>query len=131
LLFVCLLFHPIQLTEMNNHLNRLSKYLNYEFSSIGLFGLSFFYPIFLILALLVIIPFTFYMIFVLAKEKRYGWIIFFFCFVILPLILILLFVPNPVFMLIMLAPFFLYCIMLKSTVNGWNRDRNFIMKPVN
>jgi hypothetical protein len=141
LLFVCLLFHPIQLTEMNKDysniniksnykLERLSRYLNYEFSSIALFGLSFFYRVFLLLAILLSVPFTVYMIYVLTKEKRYGWIIFFFCFVVLPLIIIFLFIPNPLLILITLAPFFLYCFMLKTVVRSWISERKFRMQSL-
>jgi hypothetical protein len=129
-----------------NHLERLSTYLNYEFSYWGLCSLSFLAGaivflfsvlklsfityILMCLPLLAILLFTLYMLFVLMKEKRYGWIIFLFCIVLLPLILILLFIPDPFFIPITLAPFFLYCFMLKTAVNDWIRERNFLLRSL-
>jgi hypothetical protein len=134
--------------KSNYHLERLSKYLNYKFSSGGLFGLSFILGavfilfsmagisvttlllIILIPVLLLLLIFTFNLVIALVKERKYVWIIFFFCFAVLPLIAVFVFLPKPVLMLITLAPFFIYCFTLKSAVNNWIRERKFRMQSL-
>jgi len=127
----------------NYQLERLSRYLNYKISSGSLFVLSFILGgVFILLSmagvrlttlmLLILIPlfllliiFTYNLVSALMRERKYGWLIFFFCFVLLPAIIIFFFSPNPVLMLIIIAPFFIYCFALKSSVNNWIREKNF------
>ena len=56
------------------HLEILSFFLNFELSSSVLFALSFFYPVMLFLSIWASILFAPFMLYVLVKEKKFGWI---------------------------------------------------------
>jgi hypothetical protein len=71
--------------------------------------------------------FTPYMLFVLKKEKHAGWIYFFIIMVILPLIAVsIIYYSGTPFMkaliYIPLALYYLYCFLLRFSVNGWIDD---------
>ncbi|NGP75715.1 hypothetical protein G3570_03670 [Balneolaceae bacterium YR4-1] len=70
--------------EDNNRLLTLRKWLSFELPGSLLFAISFFYNIATTLFMIAVVVFTPYMLYVLAKEKRYGWIVFFMLFVALP-----------------------------------------------
>ncbi|MEX0721112.1 MAG: hypothetical protein WD059_10620 [Balneolaceae bacterium] len=111
-------------TSSNPDLDKLEKWLNYELSGSVLLALSFFYRFALYLfgiALLVFIPF---LLNVLIKEKRYGWIITLFVLVLLPA-LVIYFMANSFYMhFIPIALFILYCFFLKMVIPNW-RDPVF------
>lgn len=111
------------------HLDRLSTFLNYELSSSTFYLGAFFYRALLFIAVLAAIVFTPYLIYVLFLEKRYGWLIFFFLIVILPLISFEIFISDPAARSIArwfpIGAFFFYCLLLKYTVNDWIRERSF------
>lgn len=111
----------------SDHLDRLALFLNYEISASILFGLSFFAGTFLIIAMIVAGVFIPYMIYVLLKEGRHGWIIFFNVLVIMPIVLSLLFLPeySSIFLLISVGMFYCYCFLLRMSANEWIRDRNW------
>lgn len=54
-------------------LRKLYKWLNFELPGIVLFGISFFYSIALMVLLIAALLFTPYLLYVLFREKRYGW----------------------------------------------------------
>ncbi len=68
----------------NERLKNLRKWLNFELPGAVLFAISFFYNVAFTVFIVVAIIFTPYMIFVLIQERRYGWILFFVLFVLLP-----------------------------------------------
>lgn len=111
----------------NNNLTRLSKYLNYQISTVGLFVLSFLSLGFIFLVTIAAIIFTPFMLYVLYKEKKNGWIIFFVILVVIPFILstILHFTVTFIFpwYLIVLVLFYFYCFLLRMEVNNWMRER--------
>jgi predicted neutral ceramidase superfamily lipid hydrolase len=111
-----------------NSLENFAKYLNYELSTSLLFFASLFAGIFLILALIAAILFTPYMLYMLYKEKKNGWIIFYFLLVALPLIVIFIISLTVDFiaplLLIPLGLFYFYCFLLRFEVNSWIRERN-------
>jgi hypothetical protein len=111
-----------------NSLENFAKYLNYELSTSLLFFSSLFAGIFLILALIAAILFTPYMLYMLYKEKKNGWIIFYFLLVALPLIVIFIISLTVDFiaplLLIPLGLFYFYCFLLRFEVNSWIRERN-------
>ncbi|MBS4033872.1 MAG: hypothetical protein KGZ85_05365 [Ignavibacterium sp.] len=117
----------------SDHLARLAQFLNYEISASILFGLSFFAATFLIAALILAGVFIPYLIYVLLKEGRHGWIIFFNLMVVLPLIFSLLFIPSyfSVFILVSAGFFYCYCFLLRMTVNEWISERNWRLELVN
>jgi len=116
----------------SDHLDRLALYLNYELSASLLFGLSFFAGTFLIAALILAGVFIPYLIYVLIKEGRHGWIIFFNLMVVLPLIFSLLFIPSyfSVFILVSAGLFYCYCFLLRMTVNEWISERNWRLQLI-
>jgi len=71
----------------------------------------------LIVIIFAAIVFTPFMLYVLYKEEKKGWIISFSIIVLLPLIPISLFYPD--LLLIGLAPFYLFCFLLRMEVKGW------------
>lgn len=98
-------------------LEKLYTYLNYEVSSSILYLGSWFIPMFMPLIFLAAIIFTPYMIFVLYKEKKKGWIIFFFLSTILPIIFLSNFYPSLI--AIGLIPFYFFCFILRMTAKEW------------
>ncbi|MCZ7602553.1 MAG: hypothetical protein C4543_05270 [Ignavibacteriales bacterium] len=111
----------------NNNLTRLSKYLNYQISTVGLFVLSFLSFGFIFLVTIAAIIFTPFMLYVLYKENKNGWIVFFIILVVIPFILstILHFTVTFIFpwYLIVLVIFYFYCFLLRLEVNNWMRER--------
>lgn len=114
------------------HLDRLALFLNFELSSSILFMMSFFAVIPIIIAMLLAGIFVPYMIYVLLKEGRHAWIILFNVLVILPLLLILVFIPSyfTIFVLFSLAMFYFYCFMLRMAVNEWIRENNWKLQLI-
>lgn len=108
------------------NLNKLSKVLNYQLSSILLFFLSFFVFIFIFLAALASVIFIPYMLYILFNEKKYGWIIFFALIVILPVFTILILWSSvPVLklmLLVIIGVFYFYCFILRVEVNNWAKE---------
>jgi hypothetical protein len=117
--------NDFEISPQRTHLKRLNYYLNFEISSVA------FYLLFLFLSSTITIIilgsaaliFTPYMLFVLFKEKKTGWLVSFFVVVILPLIAGMLFyspevksilLPNVTF-----GTFFLYCFSLKMSTRDW------------
>lgn len=120
------------MTEIDQHLSknnltRLSKYLNYQISTVGLFVLSFLSFGFIFLVTIAAIIFTPFMLYVLYKENKNGWIVFFIILVVIPFILstILHFTVTFIFpwYLIVLVIFYFYCFLLRLEVNNWMRER--------
>jgi hypothetical protein len=114
---------------LNNNLSRLKKYLNYEISSSVLFFLSFLAPIFMFFAVGAAIIFTPFMMYVLFKEKKTGWLISFIIIVILPIILLLIlsvqFEFAAALLTIPIVLFYFYCFLLRFAANEWVRELNF------
>lgn len=111
----------------NDHLDRLALFLNYELSASLLFFFSFVVWIFIFIAILIAGIFIPYLIYVLLKEGRHGWIISFNVMILTPLIISILFLPSyfSIFMLLSVALFYCYCFFLRITVNEWIRERNW------
>ncbi len=103
--------------ENINRLENLYKYLNYEVSSSLLYLGSWFIPMFVPLLFLAAIVFTPYLLFVLYKEEKTGWIIFFVLSTLIPIILLLIFYPAII--MAGLIPFYLFCFLLRMETKGW------------
>lgn len=110
-------------------LERLGQFLNYELSTAALFFLYYFSMIGLPIIILAAIIFAPYMLFVLFKEKKNLWIIFFMILVLIPAGIIPLFFFDSayfnVFMLIPLTLFYFFCFMLKFSVRDWIAEYNW------
>jgi len=109
------------------NLERLSRILNYQLSTSVLLIGYYFSPV-LYLAIIAAVLFAPYMLFVLFREKRFGWITFFIILVLCPIFISLLFFYHTeyfiIFMLIPLALFYFYCFLLKITIGDWVQERN-------
>jgi hypothetical protein len=116
----------------NDHLDRLAQFLNYELSASLLFFFSFVVWIFIFIAILIAGVFIPYLIYVLLKEGRHGWIISFNVMILTPLIISILFLPSyfSIFMLLSVALFYCYCFFLRITVNEWIRERNWRLQLI-
>ena len=114
--------------NQHNDLTRLKKYLNYELSSSTLFLLSFMVALFIFLASAAAVIFTPFMLNVLYKENRKGWILFFIIIVIIPFILFIVLGFTIEFgrplILITLGLFYFYCFLLRFEVNNWVKEIN-------
>lgn len=116
----------------NDHLDRLALFLNYELSASLLFFFSFVVWIFLFIAILIAGIFIPYLIYVLLKEGRHGWILSFNVIILTPLIISILFLPSyfSIFLLLSVALFYCYCFFLRITINEWIRERNWRLQLI-
>lgn len=109
--------------SVNQDLFKLQRYLNYELSSSVLFIFSFFYGILIFLLSLAAVVFTPFMLYVLIKEKRWGWIISFAIIVFISssimLVLSILYTYLRLMLPILLGLFYFYCFVLRFEVNNW------------
>jgi hypothetical protein len=116
---------PEELTVFSNNQNlkRLNYWLKYQISSSFLLILSWMFPLALLLTTIVALIFAPFMLFILYKEKKFGWIIFFGILIIFPLIIIIVFSMHSTYfmalILIPLALFYFYCFILRLTVSDW------------
>jgi hypothetical protein len=116
----------------NNQLRLLATILNYNlsFGILAVGSVLIFLPmgIYIVQAVITIaaILFSPYLLFVLKKENRKGWIYFFIIIVIIPLIitgsLCILNSFSIVFLFIPLALFYIYCYLLRFSVIEWEAD---------
>ncbi len=86
-------------------------------------------PVFHLVIFLIFSPpviFTPYIIYVLTKEKRYGWLTTYIMFVVLPGVISLLVIHGGIFaalwMPLLMLPFYLYCFLIKFSVEEWLRE---------
>jgi fatty acid desaturase len=70
--------------------------------------------------------FTPFFVYVLLKEKRYGWLTTYFLMVILPGIIILITFWDDIskigVLLFLVLPFYLFCFFIKFSVEEWIRE---------
>lgn len=111
------------LTEEDELLIKLKHILNYELSSSIFYVLSFSTRILLFLSVLAALLFTPYLIYVLIKAKKFGWLITFLVVVLLPVLATLFISPKTmyshIFLLIQLGAFYTYCFVLRYVVVDW------------
>lgn len=109
-------------------LRRFNTLLNFELSTSAAFILQSFFPINIYIIVIAAILFTPYMIYVLIKEKKYGWIIFFFLLVVLPYPVTYLIIGDyillPAWLLLPIIPFYFYCFLIKYSVSQWLNEFN-------
>lgn len=81
------------------------------------------------LIILAAVLFTPFIIYVLIKERRWGWLIAFFFIAILPFIISYLVSYGSIsFEAMMLVPFifyYFYCFLIRLSVNQWIKDYNW------
>lgn len=105
-------------------LYKLKHILNYELSSSVFYFLHFSAGmIVLYLSALAAIIFTPFLIYVLAKSHKFGWLAIFVIIVVLPAIVILIISPktiySQIFLLIQLGAFYAYCFVIRLVVVDW------------
>ena len=109
-------------------LRRFNTILNLELSTAAAFILQSFFPINIYVIVIAAILFTPYMLFVLLKENKYGWITFFFLLVVLPYPITFLIIGDyillPAWLLLPIIPFYLYCFLIKYSVSQWLNEYN-------
>ena len=103
--------------ENTQRLEKLYKYLNYEISSSILYVAIWFFMFLAPLLIIAAVVFTPYMLYVLYKEEKKGWIIFFVLTTILPIGLLSIFYTPLI--IAGLIPFYLFCVILRMEVKGW------------
>jgi len=108
---------------------RFRAILYFELSTSAGFILSSFWPINLYIIIAAAILFTPYMLYVLIKERKYGWIVIFFLMVVLPYPVIYLIIGEYIlltaWLLLPVIPFYLYCFLIKFSVDDWLREYNW------
>lgn len=116
----------------SEHIDRLASFLNYQISASLLFISSFVVWIFIIAALIVAGIFIPYMIYVLLKEGKNGWIIFFNLMILPPLIISVIFLPSYFSSAVMISVglFYCYCFFLRMAVGEWIRERNWSVQLI-
>ncbi len=112
-----------------NSVERLGAILNWQLPTSIL--LTVHHNVFIALPIVIIMAvlFTPYMLYILIREERIGWIIAFFIIVILPFILFYFFSRNSyAFEGMMLIPFiffYFYCLLVRLSVNQWIKKYNW------
>ena len=110
-------------------LRRFRAILYFELSTSAGFILSSFWPINLYIIIAAAILFTPYMLYVLIKERKYGWIVIFFLMVVLPYPVIYLIIGEYIlltaWLLLPVIPFYLFCFLIKFSVDDWLREYNW------
>lgn len=116
----------------SEHIDRLASFLNYQISASLLFISSFVVWIFIIAALIVAGIFIPYMIYVLLKEGKNGWIFFFNLMILPPLIISVIFLPSYFSSAVMISVglFYCYCFFLRMAVGEWIRERNWSVQLI-
>jgi len=106
--------------------SKLDYYLNYELSSSALYILGIcaiaIYPVVMIIITITAVIFTPYLLFILYKEKKFGWITAFFIMVVLPLLINILFISDyfsNILNSIIIGLFYLFCYILKMSTRDW------------
>ena len=107
--------------ENISRLEKFYKYLNYEVSSSTLLFAIYFMPIFIELLILATIIFTPFMLYVLFKEAKYGWVTSFIVIVLLPILILLVFAFQYNFLA--LLPFYFYCFLIRFETKDWLREK--------
>ncbi len=112
--------------ESTLRLEKFYKYLNYEINT------SWFLPIAWLMYLMfgnngvaiiglilsaVAIIFTPFLIYVLFKEGKFGWLITFVILVILPALVVITFLFK--YLIIAMLPFYLFCFLIRMETKGW------------
>lgn len=109
-------------------LKKLQYFLNYEISSSILYLLSFHVYILIYVVSAAAIVFTPFMLYVLFKESKNGWLAAFVVIVLLPASIALILGTASGFgkiaLLITLALFYFYCSLLRYTIHDWVEDIN-------
>lgn len=109
-------------------LRRFRTILYFELSTAVIFILNF-WPINLYVIVGASILFTPYMLYVLFKERKYGWIVIFILMVVLPYPVIYLIIGEYIlltaWLLLPVIPFYLYCFLIKFSVDDWLGEYNW------
>ena len=120
--------NDFELNLRDSDLKKLNYILNYELSTGVLFILSSMTFIFLFLSALAAAVFTPFLLYVLIKERKTGWIIFFIILIILPPAAALLLFPVPIFSVLTLSTalggFYLYCFLFKMSTREWLQEES-------
>lgn len=115
-------------------LRRFREILFFELSTSVAFVLFSFYPINLYIIIIAAILFTPYMLYVLFKERKYGWIVMFFLVVVLPYPILYLIIGDYIllsgWMLLPIIPFYFYCFIIKFSVEDWLREYSWEQKLI-
>jgi hypothetical protein len=105
---------------------RFRAILFFELSTSTAFIVQSFWPINLYVIIGAAILFTPYMLFVLIKERKFGWIIMFFLVIVMPYPVLYLIIGDyillPGWMLLPIIPFYFYCFIIKFSVEDWLRE---------
>jgi hypothetical protein len=105
---------------------RFRAILFFELSTSVTLVLFSFYPINLYIIIIAAILFAPYMLYVLIEERKYGWITIFFFMIVLPYPVLYLitrdYILLPGWMLLPIIPFYLYCFLIKFSVDDWLRE---------
>ncbi len=119
----------IILTPQRAHLNRLSTILNYELAGSILFFGSIFISYFLgllIVAAYIIVPYVAYVLYI---ERKWFWFIILLMIFLIPnLVSLIFFEANLYAMVVSVALFLFYCLLLKVQVREWIVERNWKIK---
>jgi len=120
------------------HLETLRYWLKYELSAALLFLVPWFTAIFIVIITIAAVIFTPFLLKVLFKENKTGWIIAFFIMAILPavtVVLFLLFKINPelvpFLVFVPLGGFYLFCFLLKISIDDWISEKRAYIERIN
>lgn len=89
-------------------------------------------PVFVLLIIIAISPpvlVTPFIVYVLYREKRYGWLVSYLIIVILPVVVFYIIFQDMaeyiVWLPVYMVPFYFYCFLIKYSVDEWIREYNW------
>lgn len=104
-------------------MKKLYYFLNFELSTSTLLLFASLGPLFIVIMMLTSLLFAPYMLYVLYKDEKYGWIITFSMFVVIPTLLNFSQINSMMFKsslnYIVLGMFYFYCFLLRFSVKDW------------
>ena len=118
-----ILFYQSHISTSTYFLYILFRYPLYVLLTILTNDPFFIIKLFLWLIVAAAILFTPYIFYVLIKERKFGWIIFFFIMIIIPFLFVHILFLDALFhdaiIMIPLASFYFYCYLIKYEVDRW------------
>lgn len=113
-------------TEEQRLLFTLRKILNYELLTVSFYLIYFISAIVLYASIIAAIVFTPFLIYVLIRTKKISWLVSFSAITLLPILIILIVNASSMytytFLLFQLGIFYLYCFVLRFSVNDWTQE---------
>jgi hypothetical protein len=117
------------------NLERLQRWLDYDLSLSALLFFSWFYGLLLVIMLVAAVIFIPFMLKILYEERKFGWIVYFIIFVVIPFAAIQFINTGLSYKFLLsilpLVFFYFYCFTLKLAVRNWLTESRYRLREYN